>query len=254
MFPLCASGEALLRADPDAGPALGQGLDGTVRSTVQPAYRLVEGVSDGVYDFVRVRLIGSFLAQSLTRNLRAAPGQDSALLFDKNLREKEARFLQRARETYPAWSDAAGPSDAARLREWQSWAADEQRSVAVDALRDTLLQRYGLELFGRSAQAYAGDRRNWDPGLLTMAGLIGGGLLYVNGMHAAAGLGDWNLAMDLRSGARLQQALRDGAPARGLARLELGYKDKPLTVASEWGADGRRLRSQSLGLMYRLRY
>ncbi len=254
LLPVGSWGGPLSGDASDPVPALGERLGGAVEGTVHPAYRFVEGISDGIYDFMRDHVIRNIMPGRLSRNLRAAPGRDSAPLFDRNLREKESRFLQRAREAYPILDDKAGPSDTVRLQEWRSWAAEEQVSVTVDALKDTLLERYQLELFGRSSQAYARERRNLDPGFMTMAGLVGGALLYANGMHAVAHMGCWKLAVDLRSGARLRQALQEGASSRRLAGLELGYKDKPLALAADWGAQGGRLRGERVGLVYRLRY
>jgi len=250
LCPAFCGAQPLLARQTDPAPAMGGRLDGAV----QPAYRFVEGISDGVYDFVRVHLIRNLLPDGMTRNLIAAPRRDSSLAFAEKLREKEGRFLRRAQEAYPVLAGTADPADPARRQEWRTWAAEEQVSVAVDAMRDTLLQRYGLEFFGRSSETYLKDRRNWDPGLLTMAGLVGGSLLYVSGLHATARLGDWKLGLDLRSGLRLRQALQDQGSARHLAGLELGYKDAPVTLATEWGLSRGRLGSERVGLNYRLKY
>lgn len=219
-------------------------------SAVQPAYRLVEGISDGVYDFMRTRVIGVILPGRLSRNLKAAPQADSAPLFEKNLRRNEARFLERARESYPVMGDRSGP---ARLQEWCTWAGEEQVSVTVDALQSTLLERYQLELFGKSSEAYARDRRNWDPGFLTMAGLIGGSVMYFNGMSTTAEFRHFKMDVDLRSGLRIRQALEGGSVSR-LASLELGYRDFPVTLATDWGMDKGEVRNERVGLMYRLQF
>ena len=252
--PLRAEAARLLMEPRDSGPMLGEHLDGAVQGTVQPAYRFVEGISDGVYEFVRVHMICGILPGRFTRNLQAAPGQDSGELFAKNLSEKEGRFLQRMRETYPVMNPMGGPYDPSRLQEWRSWAAEEQTGVALNALTDTLLQRYQLNFFGRSSETYARDRRNWDPGFLTMASLVGGTIFYFNGMHATVPLDDWRLTVDLRPGQRLQRALRNEGTARRLASLELGYKAIPLTAAVDWGVDNGQLRNESVGVKYRLRY
>jgi hypothetical protein len=41
----------------DPGPAMGGRIDGAVQDTVKPAYRFLEGITDGAYGFVRSRLI-----------------------------------------------------------------------------------------------------------------------------------------------------------------------------------------------------
>ena len=252
--PLRAGAEPLLPENRDPGPALGERLDGSVQGALRPAYRFVEGISDGAYEFVRVHLIGSILPARLSRSLYAAPGPDSGELFFRNLRDQEARYLQRMREAYPVADQQAGSPDPARLQEWRCWAAEEQTGAAINALTDTLLQRYQLGIFARSSETYAKDRRNWDPGFFTMAAVVGGTILFFNGMHAAVPLADLRLRIDLRPGQRLQQALRSDGTARRLASLELGYKDAPLTAAMEWGVAEGHLRNESVGLRYRLRY
>lgn len=217
---------------------------------VQPAYRFVEGISDGVYDFMRTRVIGVILPGRLSRNLKAAPQTDSAPLFEDNLRRNEARFLVRARESYPVAGMGSGP---ARLQEWCTWAGEEQVSVTVDALQSTLLERYQLELFGKSSEAYARDRRNWDAGLVTMAGLIGGSIMYFNGLRASAEVRRFKLDVDLRSGLRMRQAFTGGSVHR-LAGVELGYQGLPVTVATEWGMDKGEVNNERVGLMYRLQF
>jgi len=248
LHPQRAAAEPFLIESNDPEPMLGRNLDGSVEAAMKPAYRLVERVSDRCYDFVRVQLISNILPGGLSRDLSSVPGGGSDEVFSRNLRDQEARFLQRLRESYPVEGQQA------ELQGWRSWAAQEQAAVAIDALTDTLLQRYQLGFFARSSEAYAQDRRNWDPGSLAMAGVVGGAVLLLNGMHATVPLDELRLRIDLRPGLRLQQALRDGGTARSLASLELGYKDSPLIAAMEWGVADGQLHSESVGLKYRLRY
>ncbi|MBI3552820.1 MAG: hypothetical protein HY077_09900 [Elusimicrobia bacterium] len=231
-------------APPAAAPAPG---------AAEPAYRFVEGISDGVYDFMRLHVIGAILPDRLTRSLKAAPAQDSALLFDRNLHDKEARYLARVRAAYPTFAEGRAPSDA-QIQAWRSWATAEQVSVAVDALGDTLTKRYQLELFGDASGEYAKDRRNWDPGFLTMSGILGGTFLYLNGMHATAYLGRFKLGVDIASGLRLRRALQQEGDSRRLAGVELGYKGSPLALTTEWGSTSGRVKNERFGAIYRLRF
>jgi len=254
LSPALVRAESILSEHREARPVLGDSLGGAVQDTVLPAYRFVEVISDGVYDFTRLHLIGNLLPGGLSRGLQPAPKQDSSSLFDKNLRAKEGRFLERAKETYPVAGADIGPSDPAQLRQWRSWAVEEQLSISMDAMKDALLERYQLEFLGGSAQTYAKGQGRRDPGFLTMAGLVGGSLLYLNGMHATAYVRDWKLGIDLRSLIRLQKALQNDSTLRGLANFELSYKDKPITVATELGVENGRLCPGRVGLNYRLRY
>lgn len=236
-------------------PWLGREIGGAMTDVFHPAYRLVEGVSDGVYNFMRSHLIGTLLPDRLTRSLRRSPSGDSCALFDEQLGRKEYRYLERLRDSYPTSDGSAGGRYSPdRSAEWRSWAASEQVSVVIDSFRETLLERYQLEVFGRSSGRYAKDRRNWDPGFLTMAGILGGTFVYLNGLHTDAHLGKMRLGIDLRAGMKIREDLQSGAGTRRLAGLELGYKDKPLTLATEWGTERGNLRNERFGLKYRLSY
>jgi hypothetical protein len=243
-------------ANQPQNPILGETIDGAVQGTVKPAYRIVEGISDGVYDFLRLRVIGTILPSRLTRSLKAAPKENSAPLFDRTLHDNQARLMERVRQAYPA-SAAASLEAASALRQqqaWRNWAAEEQISVAVDSLADTLVSRYQLELFGKRSGEYAMKRRNWDPGFLTMAGLLGSTFLYLNGMHASGELGRIRFGLDLRAGLKFQRALQAAGSATNMAALELGLKNLPLTLATGWGISQGRLQNERIGLNYRLRY
>ncbi|HAM35458.1 MAG TPA: hypothetical protein DEB40_05070 [Elusimicrobia bacterium] len=228
-------------------------LSARVTRTVQPGYRFVEDISDGVYGFVRTHVIQNLFPARMTRNLKPAPSQDSASLFVENLNKKQARFMLRARQSQPIVGNRFGAVDMARREEWNSWAADEQLGVAMDAIQDTLLERYQLELFGRATGAYAQDRRNWDPGFISMAGIFGGAFLYLNGMSATAHLGVMKVDFDFAPGQRLHRAMETGS-AHSLGSVELGYKEVPLTLAMDWGLESRQLRSERVGLNYRLSF
>jgi hypothetical protein len=229
-------------------------LEGQVERTMQPAYRVVEGVSDGVYNFMRNYVVESLLPDRLTSGLWIAPEEDSARLFNQNLRMEEMRLLLQTRESYPITSDGVGSSDAALLQQWRSRAMLEQQSAVAAAFKETLLQRYQLEFFGPRSDNYLGDHGNWDPASLTMAGIIGGFLLYFDGMRARAQVADWELGIDLRSGLHLQETLRRRPASAPLARLELGYHDRKLALVTEWGLANGRPDYASVGLEYRLRY
>jgi hypothetical protein len=238
----------------DSAPALGASFDGNVQGAVRPAYRFAERLTDGAYEFVRVHLICNLLPERLTRNLKAAPGQDSGELFSRNLRDRQARFLERARETYPLASTQGAASDPRRFQEWGARFVEEQQGVALDAFADTLFQRYQLKSFGRASEGYVKDARNWDAGSALMTGVIGGAMFYASGLHATVPAGGFKLKIDLRPGRKLERALLNGAAAPGLGSFELGYRDLPVTLAMEWGVAEGRVRGDNAGLKYRLRY
>lgn len=250
-FATQASAASILESGP-AVPGRGEARS-AVSHAARPAYRVLEGVSDGVYDFLRSYFIGGILPGRLSRSLRQAPRQDSYGVFVSEFQKKEARLLERVRESYPM-PEENGSYDPRRLKDWRGDAAQEQVEVAVDAFRETLFTRYGLKGFGGQAERYAKDHRNWDPGFVAMAGLMGGTFAYFNGIHANASVGALRLSMDVRPFLRVRSALKNGGTSDRLAALELGYKSKPVTLAAEWGAAKGRPRPTSLGLKYRLKY
>jgi hypothetical protein len=236
-----ATGERNPLDEPDNSTALTQ--------SVQPAYRFVEGISDGVYDFARLHVAGNLLPDRLNRSLRAAPKKNSAPLFDQNLRDNESRFLARAKAAYPVATD-----DLTRKRAWSHWVAREQLSVAAGTLTDTLTERYQLEMFGSASGAYAADRRNWDPGFLSMAGVLGGAFLYLNGLHANASWGRLRFGADLSSGLSFQRAVQGDGNLQHLGAFEIGLKSCPVTVSTEVGLASGHLTDERVGAHYKLRF
>jgi hypothetical protein len=117
-----------------------------------------------------------------------------------------------------------------------------------------MISRYQLELFGQKSGAFAADRRNWDPGFLSMAGILGGTFLYLNGVHATSRFGAIKVGIDLASALKFRRALQSGGNANNLAGFELGYKDAPLSLATEWGMTGGRMKNERVGVNYRLRF
>jgi hypothetical protein len=255
---LCCTARAEMSVVPNAepNPVIGESSVPSVvmPGAADPAYRVAEGISDGVFNFMRRHVLGAILPERLARNLKAAPRQNSAPLFDRNLRDNEARYLDRARAAFPTSADGLRPANDAQMRAWRAWAAAEQISVAVDSFKDTLVERYQLELFGEKSGAYAKDRRNWDPGFLSMAGILGGAFMYLNGIHGDARIGVLKIGIDIASGMKLREALQGNGEAKNLGALELGYKSIPLKLATEWGLNGGHIRNQRVGLNYSLRY
>jgi len=225
-----------------------------MEKSMRPTYRLMEGISDGVYDFMRRHVVGNIFSEQFSRSLRPAPNKDSTPLFDQNLREKESRFLDRARAAYPRLNEGSGQAVEDQRRAWRGWAAGEQASVAADAMTDTLMQRYDLELFGESAGRYASKSRNWDPAFVTTVGVAGGTLVYLNGLHGSVALGKLKLGIDLSSGMRLQHALQGDGNAPGLGGVEVGLKGTPVTLSGEWGLASGHVRGERVALNYRARF
>ncbi|MBI4374939.1 MAG: hypothetical protein HY549_00660 [Elusimicrobia bacterium] len=224
-----------------------------IDKAARPAYRAVEEVSDRIFDLMRSHLIGPMLPDRLRRQVARSPEHDSYRQFHDRLREKQSAYARRLREQYPIHKpgDAGAP---AQMAEWQSWALEEQTSVLVDSIGDTLLERYAIPAFGRDSERYARDSRNWDPDLLASAGLVGGGLVYLNGLRARTQLGPIGLALKLRPGMRIAKALRSGSDAARVASFDLSYEDNPITLGADYGITQGQMGAERLRLEYRLRY
>lgn len=242
---LCARGQAL------AG-GVSQGEPDFLEASAAPAYHAVERLSDGFFSVVRSHLIGSLFPSRLARHLGDAPRAGSFSTFAARFREKESRFLGRASAGYPA-PDRGGLRSPAKVAAWQAHLAEGQFSVLTESLGDSLLQRYKLRAFGRRSGRYAADRRNWDPGFLAMAGLVGSAILYIDGLHTDVQVRGLKAALDLRPAMKLRRAFEAGAGSR-LAGLELSYRSCPVALQADWGLKAGRLAAERIGLRYALKY
>lgn len=249
-----ASDDPLQFQGGDSAPFLGGRVGSAVSEAMHPAYVFAEGISDGIYRMLRSHLIAAVLPDAMARNLGRSPRKDSQAQFESNLHRGETRYLQRVRDAFPEHHEADVQAGDARLRQWQTWAGEEQLSVLIDAFRDTMVQRHDLEGFGKASGRYALDSRNWDPSFLATAGILGGAFLYVNGLHASTRVGAVHLGLDVRSGLKIRNSMREEGDLTRLAGLELGYKDKPLRLATEWGLNRGNFRNEQVGLKYSLRY
>lgn len=244
---------------PDAqGPMVFDGpIGGVVGKGLRPAYRLAEGAADQVYDVLRRRLLGSLLPGRLTRGLQRPPERDSYAAFERALKKKEERFAGRLLQRYPRQAfdglESSLINREERLREWRSWALEEQQAVVVSAFEDALLDRYGMNRFGRYSEDYARDRRNWDPGFLAMAGVIGGAFAYANGIQAEAPMGPVRVQLGLRAGYRILESLAAGGRHR-FGHVQLAYRNVPVQLGFEWAVDQGRVVRDAYGLRYEKRF
>jgi hypothetical protein len=227
-------------------------VPGAVEGVTRPAYRVVERVTDGVYDALRSYFMGGVLPDRLSRGLEQSPNTDSYDLFANELSRRESRAVARLREAYPVVAAGQSPSTD-QMNRWRSQVVQEQMEVVLDSFKDSIIERHRLESFGRYSGQYAKDRRNWSPDFLVPASILGGAFLYVNGMRADLRLKDLRVELSLRSGMLLREAL-NGAAAPRLAGIELGYRDRPLKVTADWGMARNRRPEERVGLRYSLRY
>lgn len=196
----------------------------------RPAYRVVERVSDGVYGFMRGTLFTSVLPRRLTRDMASAPRQDSYAAFRAELAKNQSRARRRIIDARPEGA-AASP---AALAKWRSLARDEEQDALAGAFASTMVDRYKLEAFGESSGAYAKDRRNWEPGFLAPAAVLGGAYLWVAGVDAGWKVGPARVGLRLAPGWRWRAA----GQARRLASVELSARDTPFSVRADWGGSG----------------
>lgn len=233
-------------------PLLGKQLSGGVSGAAKPAYQVIEGLSDGAYWLIRSQFIGRLLPDGLMREMGRTPNGDSYAAFQANFGRKQERFMNRLREAYPATE--AGRQDEGKMGSWRGQAASEQQAVAVDALTASLLDRYELPRFGRDSEAYAKNRRHWTPQFVTVASVLGGAVAYGNGIHADFKMKKLAASVDLKPGHAIAAAARGNGNLDKAAEVELGVKDSRVTLAAAWQVKAGAMRSESLGVKYRLRY
>jgi hypothetical protein len=222
---------------------------------LKPAYRVAENASDHIYEALRSYFVKPLFPSRFSRGLDRSPDTDSYEVYKQKLRLKEARYAERMRESYPVLQvGEGGLGQDARLEAWRSWAVEEQRSILVSAFGDALMARYGLDRFGRFSQDYANDRRNWDPGFLAMAAIVGGAFAYGGGVHAVAPVGPMRVYVDLRAGYLVQRSVAARSAQSRVGDLELGYKRFPVRLTSTWGVDSGHLRDELIGLKTDLRF
>jgi hypothetical protein len=194
------------------------------------AYRAVERVSDGVYGLMRGTLFTSVLPRRLTRDMAAAPEQDSYAAFRAELSKHQLRASRRIVDARPQGVVASPAS----LAKWRTLARDEEQDALAGAFASTMVDRYKLEAFGESSGAYAKDRRNWEPGFLAPAAVLGGAYLWVAGVDAGWNAGPARVGLRVAPGWRWRAA----GEARRLASVELSARDLPLSVRADWGGTG----------------
>lgn len=241
----CATSQANPIGENESAPAF-------LEETTAPAYQVVEQVSDSVYSVVRSHLISNLLPERLTRHMSDTPRSDSAATFTAQFKKKESRFIRHMTATYPV-QNRGGLRSAAELSAWQAHLGQDQLGVLTESLGDSLVERYKMEAFGRFSGSYAADSENWDPAFLTVAGVIGGAILYLDGLHADAQVKGVRVALDVRPGAKLRRAFESGADSR-LAGVELSYRDSRFALQADFGLQARRLAAQRVGLRYALKY
>lgn len=195
----------------------------------RPAYRAVERLSDGAYALLRGSLFSTLLPGRLTREMGRAPRGDSYALFRAHFARTQDRASRRVLETRPS-----GPADTPDARRsWLGFAREEQSASLRDALLDTLVERYGLETFGRRSGDYATNRDNWEPGFLASASVPGSAYLWAAGVDAGVKAGPARLGLQLAPGWRWRSAA-EGGEVRRLARVEASRGGAALYA--EWDA------------------
>ena len=113
----------------------------SLRGTFRPAFKAVETLSDGVYDFMRARVVGAILPSQLARGIARAPQDDSFSRFTRHLKTREGRYVDRLRQAYPATGPAGSRIDQRRLDDWRGWAITQQQNVFLGAFEQTF-ERY----------------------------------------------------------------------------------------------------------------
>lgn len=219
--------------------------------TLRPAYRIVEGISDGLFNLMSLQAL---FPREIDENIRKFKNSDSYAIFEQEFRNKEVRFLHRLKEAFPQQNGQLRRTDLRRTVEGISWAGDEQVSVALDALKDTILTRYQLEQLGEWAGDYAKDPKNWDGASVTMAAVVGGTFLYLNGMHTEFDLGKIRFGLDLDAGLSMKNAIMGDGNLNRAVGLEVGLTNELIAFNTDWGVDHGSMKSQRWGMKFRRQF
>ncbi len=244
-----------VEAPPPPRYLLGDRWGPGMMAIAEPAYGVLENVSDGIYDFFSARFIARLLPDELGSEVEISPEDSSFEVFDKKFHEKELRFFQRLRDTQPntGRSDFR-KGDEAEYAKWKEWAAREQSSLVIDSFKDTMLQRYRVQRFGDTTEDYALDSSHWDPHFLALATVVGGTFLYLNGLHASASVFNAKIGIDLSAGRRAIKALQGNGEISRAVGIDLRYKDSPFSANADWDIKNRTLLNRYTGLKFQKRF
>ena len=213
-------------------------------AAARPVYQGVETLADSVYGLVRGHLFSTLLPGNLSRSMSAVPVNSSDRFFAERLEKRQARASRRILEARPS----APTSSPIALAAWRDMAISEEKTAVVDALADTLLQRYQLERFGQDSGAYALNPVNWDAEFLASATTLGGAYLYVAGLSTDWTMGSLRVDLDSPSGMSLRETAESGEGR--VAELRLSKKGSPLSFNSTWGLRSGSFRTESVGVAY----
>ncbi|MEK7388163.1 MAG: hypothetical protein AAB036_00545 [Elusimicrobiota bacterium] len=213
-----------------------------------PVYQGVETVADGVYGLVRGHLFAALLPGRLSRSMSAVPVGSSDRLFTENLKKRQARASRRILASRPS----APTSSPAALAVWRNIALEEEKRASIDAVADTLLQRYQLERFGQASGVYALNPGNWDAEFLASAATLGSAYLYVAGLSADWTFGSVRVDLDSPTGDALRETAQSGEGR--VAELRFSKKGFPLSLNTAWGLRGGSFSAESVGVACAARF
>ena len=151
--------------------------------------------------------------------------------FSENLLKRETSFANTAKQACTPDGHCGFQASATSL-------FDSQVSVVSRALEQTLVATYRLDQWGRSIL-----REPWDAQKVGLAALVGGTMLFVDGLRTHVQVSGWRMGLALASGRRLHEE------GTRLASVDLSRSGAPLSFSASWG----RL-APTFGLRYALRY
>jgi hypothetical protein len=218
-----------------------------LESTLHPAYRVVEHLSDGVFDFTRFYMIGP-LSEDAGAELRGVRDEDSFAVFERSFARRQQSLMQRSSERRKSFS-LVGPAN----RDTDPmWAGREEAKVALAAMRDALLDRYKINNLTRWAGDYAKDPNGWRPASLAAASAVGATVLYLSGLRAGYDAGPLGFLLDVEPAHRLKAA--SSGTSTSAASLEVRLLNQPLKLRTDLGLSHGRLKGDSYSLNYQQRF
>ncbi len=162
---------------------------------------------------------------------RASRSGDFYSAFSRGVYERETGFAGGAFQ-------GCGAEGACGFQTSSSWLLGNQARLVSRAAEAALRAQYALDEW---SQAWLG--RPWDTQKATMAAVVGGALLYTDGLHFHQEAAGWSVRGTVAPARRMR------SEGSRLATMELGRKGAPLSLWAAWGRT-----APAVGARYALRY
>lgn len=176
-------------------------------------------------------------------------------LFEKKLKEKELRYFEKMRARAPQPVGMERRYSASEVQAFQRWALQAQGNVLISATMGGLFEDRARDLFQHSIDNLSGSPSQWTVESAAAAGVVGTGLLAINGYRGRLMMGGFRLGLNIMPGLEIMRAsAASGLEMREVASFTLEPRGLPLSLKTQWGLSKDRVGTQLVSLQYLLRY